>query len=83
MEEITGTIETTSPNRGLFHDDDGNVDDKRIAAWLTFVALCFLGYQSVINQSTEALRLVEIIIWPWMVLMGVTATEKFKPGIHH
>lgn len=68
-------------NTGFLHDDDGNVDDKRIAAWLTFGGLVFLVYHAVANQSAEALRLVELIIWPWMVLMGVTATEKFKPGI--
>lgn len=68
-------------NTGFLHDDDGNVDDKRIAAWLTFLGLIFLSYQAVINNNQEALRLVELIIWPWMVLMGVTATEKFKPGI--
>jgi len=68
-------------NTGIFHDDDGNFDDKRIAAWLTFVGLVFLSYQAVVNKSSEALQLVQLIIWPWMVLMGVTATEKFKPGI--
>lgn len=73
--------EAPKKNTGLGHDDDGNIDDKRIASWLTFAGLLFLAYQAVINQSQEALRLVEILIWPWMVLMGVTATEKFKPGI--
>lgn len=68
-------------NTGLFHDDDGNVDDKRIAAWLTFGGILWLVYQAVIQNSPEALQLVELVIWPWMVLMGVTATEKFKPGV--
>lgn len=71
---------TSKKNTGLFHDDDGNVDDKRIAAWLTFAGLVFLSYHAAVNNSTEALKLVEILIWPWMVLMGTTAVEKFKPG---
>lgn len=66
-------------NTGLFHDDDGNLDDKRVAAWLTFLGLVYLGYQGVANNNAQAVQMMDLLVWPWMVLMGSAVVDKFKP----
>ena len=76
----TSTSSVERKRQNLGHDDDGNIDDKRVSAWILFALIIFLGYQAVTNDSATALSLVELTIWPWMVLMGATVAEKFKPG---
>jgi len=63
---------------GLGHDDDGNIDDKRIAAWVMLVAvLAFAGY-GVFWGSQTATGLVGQLVWPTLALFGVSVAEKFR-----
>jgi hypothetical protein len=71
----------TKKNTGLFHDDDGYVDDRRVAGWIILVILIYLGYHAVHAGNATALQLIEVMIWPWMILMGTEVAEKFKPGM--
>jgi len=63
---------------GLGHDDDGNIDDKRIAAWVMLVSvLAFAGY-GVFGESQTATGLVGQLVWPTLALFGVSVAEKFR-----
>jgi hypothetical protein len=65
-------------NTGLFHDDDGNIDDRRIAAWLMLLVVLALAALGVFRGEEIAVQLVEAMIWPTLVLFGATVAEKFK-----
>lgn len=70
-------------NTGLFHDDHGNVDDRRIVSWSGWALIVYLVVRAARvtpEQAEPVIELVRILIWPTLVLMGVTVTEKLSGG---
>ena len=63
---------------GLFHDDDGNTDDRRIAAWVLMAALIGIVSYGVWHDIAISVEVFKIGIWPTVVLFGATVAEKFK-----
>ena len=66
------------PNTGLGHDDDGNIDDKRVAGWVMFaVALGLIGY-GAFKESPVILEYARMAIWPAITALGIGVVEKFR-----
>jgi hypothetical protein len=63
---------------GIGRDDDGNVDDKRIAGWILFFATLALAGFGVFRDSATSVELVRVLIWPAMGLLGLGVAEKFR-----
>lgn len=65
---------------GLFHDDDGNVDDRRIAGWVLVAAAIAAGILAIFapGEANSASEIALGFMWGGIALMGVTVSEKFK-----
>lgn len=63
--------------QGLFRDDDGNLDDRRIAGWILLGVVIALSYSGGFRGSAQAVELVRILVWPAIALMAGTVAEKF------
>lgn len=63
---------------GLMHDDDGNVDDKRVAGWILVVFALLMGIADLLPFFTANERIVESFLFAGGLLLGATLTEKFK-----
>ena len=67
-------------NTGIGHDDDGNVDDRRVAAWVLMVAILGLGFFAVHREVDFAVQIFSAGIWASVALFGSTVAEKFRGG---
>jgi hypothetical protein len=63
---------------GLGHDDDGNIDDRRVAAWVLMVAILGLGAFGIHNEVEFTTQIFSGGIWAAVALFGSTVAEKFK-----
>lgn len=62
---------------GIFHDDEGNVDDRRIAGWIMLIATIAFGVIGVLRDSTVSVQLFNAGSLAAVGLMGATVAEKF------
>ncbi|HMA77886.1 MAG TPA: hypothetical protein VKP88_01975 [Candidatus Paceibacterota bacterium] len=68
-------------NTGVGHDDDGNVDDKRIAGWVCVAAAIGLAAASILVKSNPpSVDIVRAFLLAGVGLLGATVAEKFKRG---
>jgi hypothetical membrane protein len=65
----------------LGQDDDGQLDDKRVAGWILFIATLALAVFGVFKDSTTSVELVRVLIWPAMALLGIGVAEKFRKKV--
>ena len=65
-------------NTGVGHDDDGNVDDKRIAGWILVITAVGMGIADLFSVMTANERIVEGFLFAGALLFGSTVAEKFK-----
>jgi hypothetical protein len=67
-------------NTGLFHDDDGNLDDRRIFGAVMLAAAVAAGTLAIFVTDTPnaASEIALGFMWGGIALMGVTVGEKFK-----
>lgn len=64
---------------GIGHDDDGNVDDKRVAAWVMLAVATGMGvYAITLSEAGAATELVQAFLLAGVGLMAPTVAEKFK-----
>lgn len=64
---------------GIGRDDDGNVDDKRVAGWISFLFAMGLAVFAVASSETaESTKLVEAFLLAGVAFMAPTIAEKFK-----
>jgi len=63
---------------GLGHDDDGNVDDRRIAAWAMIITALGMGIADMFEFFVANERIVEGFLYAGALLFGSTIAEKFK-----
>lgn len=68
-------------NTGMFHDDDGNIDDRRVAAWVLMVAIIGVGVLGIFRETDFVVQIFQGGIWASVALFGSTVAEKFKKGI--
>lgn len=66
-------------NTGLFHDDDGNLDDRRIFGAGMLAAAIAAGVLAIFVTDTPdtASDIALGFMWGGITLMGVTVGEKF------
>lgn len=62
---------------GLFHDDEGNTDDRRIAGWVVLVTSLIIAIIGVITGSPSAEGIFNTSIWAGVALLSTTVAEKF------
>jgi hypothetical protein len=65
-------------NTGFAHDDDGNLDDRRIAGWVLIVAAVAMGIADLFEIMTANVEIVLGFITAGALLFGATVFEKFK-----
>lgn len=65
-------------NTGIGHDDDGNVDDRRVAAWVLMIAILGLGWFGIWREVEFATQIFSGGIWAAVALFGSTVAEKFR-----
>lgn len=63
---------------GIGHDDDGNVDDRRVAAWLIIVTALAISVLDLFNALSANEALVNTMFLAGVGLFGATVAEKFK-----
>jgi hypothetical protein len=63
---------------GIMHDDDGNVDDRRVAAWVLMVAALGLGWFGIHGEVDFTTQIFSAGIWAAVALFGSTVAEKFR-----
>jgi hypothetical protein len=63
---------------GLGHDDDGNVDDRRIAGWVLIVAAIVMGIADLFGMFSANEVIVQGFLYSGALLFGSTVAEKFK-----
>jgi len=81
MNNDSGTVDKPlTKNTGLGHDDDGNIDDKRVAGWVLVVLAVGLGIFGVWKDSANAVQMAETFLWPGIVALGITVGEKLSRG---
>jgi hypothetical protein len=71
-------------NTGIGHDDDGNVDDGRVAGWVfvaIMVGLAGIGMFGSTENSTTAIEMIRVFVWPSLILLGASGVkDKIKRG---
>mgnify|MGYP000025780607 FL=1 len=67
-------------NTGLFHDDDGNLDDRRIFGAVMLLAAITAGVLAIFvaDEANSASEIALGFMWGGIALMGVTVGEKFQ-----
>ena len=63
---------------GLGHDDDGNVDDRRIAGWVIIGAALVISILDLFGSLTANQAIVNTMLLAGVGLFGATIAEKFK-----
>lgn len=65
---------------GLMHDDDGHVDDKRVASWVCLAAAIGLSTLAIF-QGEAPVEIIQAFLLASVGLMAPSVAEKFKrPG---
>lgn len=64
-------------NTGIGHDDDGNVDDRRIAGWLILGAALVISMLDLFGSLTANQAIVNTMFLAGVGLLGATVAEKF------
>lgn len=62
---------------GLGHDDDGNVDDRRVAGWITLGIGLVVGVLDLFSMFEAQAAIFNTLIYAGAVLLGATVFEKF------
>lgn len=62
---------------GIGHDDDGNVDDRRIAGWIMLVASIAFAIVGILRDSSISVQVFNAGILAAVGLLGSTVAEKF------
>ncbi len=63
---------------GIAHDDDGNVDDKRVAGWILLFASIGLAVASiVVKGNPPSVDIIRTFLFASVGLLGATVAEKF------
>jgi hypothetical protein len=70
--------QTDKPKTGLGRDDDGNVDDKRIMAWIAFGVVMAIAIAGAVLGFKQAVEIVNALKWIPVVLAVPTVAEKFR-----
>lgn len=65
-------------NTGIGHDDDGNLDDRRIAAWVLMIAILGLAWFGIQSDTSFTVEIFQGGVWASVALFGSTVAEKFK-----
>jgi hypothetical protein len=63
---------------GLFHDDEGNTDDRRIAGWIVIIVSLVIGIIGVVTGNNVAEGIFNTAIWAGVALLSTTVAEKFS-----
>ena len=64
---------------GIAHDDEGNVDDRRVAGWILLFASIGLALASIVVKSNPpSVDIVRAFLLSSVGLFGSTVAEKFK-----
>jgi len=63
---------------GIGHDDDGNVDDKRVAGWVMLGVTLALVAWGAYQESSVILEYARMTIWPSIAALGIGVVEKFR-----
>ena len=67
-------------NTGIGHDDDGNIDDRRIVGWVLVLLAVGMGIFGVWRDSGNAVEMAQTFLWPGVTALGITVVEKFRQG---
>jgi hypothetical protein len=66
----------------LGQDDDGNLDDKRVAGWVLFAVFLGLVIYGVAFQSPESagvtMEYSRMTLWASVTALGIGVVEKFS-----
>jgi hypothetical protein len=65
------------PKTRLGQDDDGNTDDRRVAAWIVMVAGLAIAGAAVWKDSQVGAQIVPSLLLAATGLFGSTVAEKF------
>ena len=65
---------------GLGHDDDGNVDDRRIAGWVIIGTALAISVADLFALFTANQAIVNTMFLAGVGLLGSTVAEKFGSG---
>lgn len=68
-------------NTGLGHDDDGNLDDRRIVGWVLVLLAVGMGVFGVWRDSANAVEMAQTFLWPGVTALGITVVEKMRRGV--
>jgi hypothetical protein len=63
-------------NTGFAHDDDGNVDDRRLAGWVMIGIAGFMSLADLFATLTANENIVIAFLASAGLMMGVTVFEK-------
>lgn len=63
---------------GIGRDDDGNIDDRRIAAWLIILTALAISVADLFGGLSANEALVSTMFLAGVGLFGATVAEKFK-----
>ena len=64
-------------NTGIGHDDDGNIDDKRIAGWITLGTGLAIGVLDLFSAFEAQPAIFNTLVYAGAIMLGVTVFEKF------
>jgi hypothetical protein len=69
-------------NTGIGHDDDGNIDDKRVAGWISFVfAMALAVFAVATSETAESTELVQAFLLAGVGFMVPTVAEKLRKKV--
>lgn len=61
----------------LLHDDQGNIDDRRVAGWVTLITGLVIAGIGVWREASFTAEVLWPILLAATTLFGVTIAEKF------
>lgn len=64
--------------QGIGRDDDGNIDDRRVAAWLIILTALTISVADLFGGLSANEALVNTMFLAGVGLFGATVAEKFK-----